>query len=854
MNKNYLSVFLFLLLFGSPVFSQSMDYDPDLWLPDTIYMALGNTIELYNDDIAFIRLNDMSLHFTWTHEKGMSDNKKFYWTANQTGNVKLKIKCFHINEPVDSATTILKVVKKINTDIKNLITIGNSLTALGYVYQFQQVLLDMDFEVNPVGTQGSPYKHEGHSGWMFSTYLGSGSPFFIQNEISIKKYVEDNDLQSPDIIRISLGINDCFGDSPMDDIVRNASILIDDIFNDYPNSLIIIALPPLSEGTGAGWIRDYGDLSNFEPYLLRMRELWKRLYAKYGYGKYDKNIQLSFDGLFIDRINGYPIDNGVHPNQTGYSQLIRSFSNTLNYLISKTVSPNTPVTISGVTAGNKIYDATKSAGLNTINSGLAGVSSGDDVTLLSAEAIGTFENKNAGSNKLVFTSGFTLTGADADKYVLIQPTARANISTRSLTIEGLFTAYSKIYDGNTAATIAVNQLSLSTKVGNDDVTLAPVAVFAGTAVGSGKTVSLTNSPLAGASAANYSLSFTGAPVAVANITAKPLVITANPGQSKVYGQSDPIFTFSSNPSLITGDNFSGALGRIQGGNVGTYAFTIGTISAGSNYTLSFGASPTFRITAKTIVITASSGQKKAYGEADPTFTFSNNPALLTGDSFSGALGRSAGVNAGSYAYTQGTLTAGSNYILSIAAPPTFSITPKELSVTGISAVSKFYDGNTTATLSGTTSLSGVLSPDEVILGGTPVARFVSANIGNFIPVFVAGYTLSGAKSGNYTLRQPEGLSANIMPVVTIIEETKDTDLCYSVYPNPANDFITLNIPNCDNVNVSYMLYSMWGILLENEKVTGNETMIPIQKLVSGTYFIKITSNNQEVKTIKIIKN
>ena len=362
MIKNYLSAFLFLSLFGSPVFSQSMDYDPDLWLPDTIYMALGNTIELYNDNIAFNRLNDTSLHFTWTHEKGLVTAKNSTGQQTSSGNVKLKIKCFHLNQPVDSATTILKVVKKVNTDIKNLISMGNSLTALGYVYQFQQLLLDLDFEVNPVGTQGSTYKHEGHSGWMFSTYLGSGSPFYIQNEISFKKYVENNDLQNPDIIRISLGINDCFGNSPMDDIVRNASILIDDIFNDYPNSLIIIALPPLSEGTGAGWIADYGNLSNFEPYLLRMRELWKRLHAKYSYGRYNKNIQLSFDGLFIDRINGYPIDNGVHPDQTGYSQLISSFSNTLNYLISKTISPNIPVTISGVTAGNKIYNGTKSAG------------------------------------------------------------------------------------------------------------------------------------------------------------------------------------------------------------------------------------------------------------------------------------------------------------------------------------------------------------------------------------------------------------------------------------------------------------------------------------------------------------
>jgi hypothetical protein len=91
-----------------------------------------------------------------------------------------------------------------------------------------------------------------------------------------------------------------------------------------------------------------------------------------------------------------------------------------------------------------------------------------------------------------------------------------------------------------------------------------------------------------------------------------------------------------------------------------------------------------------------------------------------------------------------------------------SVNQKNLTITGITANDKIVDGNTNATLSGTAVLAGVVSGDgpNVILGGTPVAQFVSAAIGNNITVNVTGYSISGTKSGNYNLIQPT-LSANI---------------------------------------------------------------------------------------------
>src|SRR5438552_3929507 len=66
------------------------------------------------------------------------------------------------------------------------------------------------------------------------------------------------------------------------------------------------------------------------------------------------------------------------------------------------------LTVSGVTASNKTYDAGTSATLNTGSAALVGVVSGDTVTVDSTGASGTFANKNVGTGKTVSTSGFAL--------------------------------------------------------------------------------------------------------------------------------------------------------------------------------------------------------------------------------------------------------------------------------------------------------------------------------------------------------------------------------------------------------------------------------------------------------------
>lgn len=84
-----------------------------------------------------------------------------------------------------------------------------------------------------------------------------------------------------------------------------------------------------------------------------------------------------------------------------------------------------------------------------------------------------------------------------------------------------------------------------------------------------------------------------------------------------------------------------------------------------------------------------------------------------------------------------------------------------------------------------------------------------------------------------------------------IEETAIA-LEMAVYPNPTSSYLTLKTG--DNADYSYQLYDIQGRIIENKKVTTNNTTISMEALPTATYFLKVTNYSQLVKTFKIIKN
>jgi hypothetical protein len=137
----------------------------------------------------------------------------------------------------------------------------------------------------------------------------------------------------------------------------------------------------------------------------------------------------------------------------------------------------------------------------------------------------------------------------------------------------------------------------------------------------------------------------------------------------------------------------------------------------------------------------------------PTGSYnSKNVALASAVSFGGL--SLAGAQAG-------------NYTLTLQGPAPATIGPRALSVSGLFAASKPYDGGTGALVSGTASLNGVLGSDSVTLSGTPSGSFADASAAAAKSVSISGLSLSGAAAGNYLLVPPTA-SADIVRAVPVV--------------------------------------------------------------------------------------
>lgn len=154
------------------------------------------------------------------------------------------------------------------------------------------------------------------------------------------------------------------------------------------------------------------------------------------------------------------------------------------------------VTISGITASDKVYDGTTTATINTTEATLDGKLANDDLTVSTS---GTFSDKTVGVGKTVTFGALTLGGTSKDNYQLAasgqQETTTADITAK--TAELNWSDESFDYDGTAKAPTC----SVSNLVDGDNCNVT-VSVGVHSAVG---TYTATASGLTGADRENYAL-------------------------------------------------------------------------------------------------------------------------------------------------------------------------------------------------------------------------------------------------------------------------------------------------------------------------------------------------------------
>ncbi len=221
--------------------------------------------------------------------------------------------------------------------------------------------------------------------------------------------------------------------------------------------------------------------------------------------------------------------------------------------------------------------------------------------------------------------------------------------------------------------------------------------------------------------ANYNLTY------ITNnftIGQRVIEITAD-AQSKTYGDVDPALTYQiTSGSLITGDVFTGTLTRITGENAGNYAIQQGSIDINANYAINY-INNDLTINPRTLEITADT-KSKVYGDADPALTYQLTAgALQLGDALSGSLSRIAGENVGTYAIQQGSVTAGSNYDLTVVSND-LTIGQRTIEITAEAAGKIFGNVDPALTYQIT---NGSLAGNDTFTGS--LSRVVGEDVGNY---------------------------------------------------------------------------------------------------------------------------
>ncbi|WP_312440426.1 YDG domain-containing protein [Janthinobacterium sp.] len=450
--------------------------------------------------------------------------------------------------------------------------------------------------------------------------------------------------------------------------------------------------------------------------------------------------------------------------------------------VTANINQATISSVTNVVADSKVYDGGTSVTFGSATATFNGMLSGDSLAIGGTKA--AFSDKNAGTGKAVTISFLTLGGTDAANYTLATTTATGTgtITPKAVTITGM-TALNKVYDGSTKASVSGG--AISGTVGAETLGAAGlVATFADKDVGTGKTVTTTGTTLVngnnGGLASNYTVTN---PTFTANITPKALTVTGMTAGTRVYdGTTVATLSGGALSGLVSGETLvvSGGTGVFADKNAGNgKAVTVSGVGIAdgsglaSNYSVTNPTNVTGNITQKALSVSGALAADKTYdGALDATITGGTLSGFVGSETVNlGSLtGAFADKNAGSgkaVSVTGGTLSNGSNgglasnYSVGPVTGLSASIAQKALTVTGVAAANKVYDGSTKASVNGGT-LSGLVGGETLGLSGLSGA-FADKNAGTAKTVTVSGATLADGTglASNYTVSNPTGVTANI---------------------------------------------------------------------------------------------
>ena len=465
------------------------------------------------------------------------------------------------------------------------------------------------------------------------------------------------------------------------------------------------------------------------------------------------------------------------PVNVGSYTVTASIANS-NYTLTENTTANfvitpKPVTVTGITANDKVYDGTTDAKLNFSNAKFAGILENDKLTVA---AKGMFEKAEAGKQNVAI-SDLKLGGDSVANYVLAESGNQAE-TTATITAKQVTVTITP--NGGTYGSVIAAAANLSGAVDGENV---PVTLtYTGNNYSSATVPVNVGSYTVTASIANSNYTLTENTTADFVITPKTVTVSGITAKDKVYDGTNDATLDCSNAKfdgILKNDKLTvaakGMFEKAVAGkqNVAISGLTLGGTSA-ANYVLAESGNQTettATITAKevTVTITPNGGTYgsvvAAAAELSGAVDGDNVPVTLTytGNGYNDT---AVPVNAGSYTVTASI--ANSNYTLTENTTANFVITPKPVTVTGITANDKVYDGTTDAKLNfSNAKFAGILENDKLTVAAKGMFEKAEAGKQN---VAISDLKLGGDSVANYVLAE-SGNQAETTATITAKQVT-----------------------------------------------------------------------------------
>lgn len=310
---------------------------------------------------------------------------------------------------------------------------------------------------------------------------------------------------------------------------------------------------------------------------------------------------------------------------------------------------------------------------------------------------------------------------------------------------------------------------------------------------------------------------------------KAAVFVTAEAKSKTYGESDPALTYTVT-GLIGSDTLSGVLSREPGDDVGVYAITQGTLTAGNNYIVSFtGANLTI---SKATIAPSVTLTGWTYGEA------ANTPSV-TGNSGNGEVTYTFAIK-GSGDFSATVPSSAGDYTVKAT----------------VSATTNYNGGEATADFTIAKAEITITADDKSSKYGANIAELTYTVSGAYVTGDELGVTLSTAATktsvvGEYPINVNWNESPNYNATLTNGKYTiTKTDLAvtaadYSGVYDGAAHGITVNVGNSDAV----VYFSETKLTADNFTTAGSTTAVTYTDAGEYTVYFYVISGNYAPDTI-----